>query len=121
MSTRQPGSVPSRAAFPLEHKKPRMWCADPWQMKIAGIGTASNQEMFGALLIILASEVCRDKSSEEEVWPAVTAVLEKEKHSFPVLFDANRQPARFTRRLRQKVPVDSTCATSLTVRGGRSS
>jgi hypothetical protein len=79
-------------------KKPRMWCDDPWQMKIAGVGTASNQEMFGALLIILASEVCRDKSSEEEVWPAVTAVLDKDKHSFPVLFDANRQPGALCKK-----------------------
>jgi hypothetical protein len=80
------------------HKKPRMWCDDPWQRKIAGIGTASNQEMFGALLIVLASEVCRDKSSEEELWPAVAAVLEKDKHSFPVLFDSNRQPGTLCKR-----------------------
>src|SRR5690349_11229006 len=37
-------------------KKPRMWCDDPWQREIGGIGIVSNQEMFGALLIILASE-----------------------------------------------------------------
>jgi hypothetical protein len=80
------------------HKKPRMWCDDPWQRKIAGIGNVSNQEMFGALLIILASEVCRDKSSEEELWPAVAAVLEKDKHSFPLLFDGNRQPGALCKK-----------------------
>ena len=58
------------------HKKPRMWCDDPWQRRIAGIGNASSQEIFGALLIILASEVCREKSSEEELWPAVAAAWE---------------------------------------------
>src|SRR5215469_6520550 len=80
------------------HKKPRMRCGDPWQKNITGIGTASNQEMFGALLIILASNVCRERSSEEELWPAVASVLEKDRHSFPVLFDANRQPGAMCKK-----------------------
>ena len=95
-------------------KKPRMWCDDPWQYKLPSVGTASNQEMFGALLIILASEVCRDKSSEEELWPAVAAVLDKDKHTFPFLFDMNRQPgtlckkamAEGARRLRLRNLID---------------
>jgi len=42
--------------------------------------------MFGGLLLILASEVCRDNSGEDAVWPAVTSVLKADKISFPILF-----------------------------------
>ncbi len=59
------------------HKKPRMWCDDPWQKNVTGVGTASNQEMFSALLIVLAAHVCREKSSEDELWAAVASVLER--------------------------------------------
>src|ERR1039457_1260759 len=42
--------------------------------------------MFGALLLVLASEVCRVSSNEDSVWPAVTAVLKTDTVSFPALF-----------------------------------
>jgi len=45
---------------------PRTWCESTWQVDLQdNHGTsASRQEMFGALLIILASEACRDRASE---------------------------------------------------------
>jgi hypothetical protein len=79
-------------------KKPRMWSDDPWQRKIENGVIVSNQEMFGALLVILASEICRDTASEEEVWPAVTAVLAVDKLTFRLLFDANRQPGTLCKK-----------------------
>lgn len=65
---------------------PRMWCEDTWQIGLSKELSASRQEMFGALILILASEVCRDNSGEDAVWPAVTAVLKADRISFPVLF-----------------------------------
>jgi hypothetical protein len=70
---------------------PRMWCEDPFQIGLANQVLASRQEMFGALLLILASEVCRANSNELAVWPAVTAVLKADRVSFPTLF-AGGQP-----------------------------
>lgn len=73
--------------------KPRNWCDDPWQISLGEMGTASPQEMFGALLIILAAEVCRAKSNEEELWPAAAGVLQADKITFPALFATGRQPS----------------------------
>lgn len=70
---------------------PSMWCEDPFQIGLANQVLASRQEMFGALLLVLASEICRANSNELAVWPAVTAVLKADKVSFPALF-AGGQP-----------------------------
>lgn len=67
---------------------PRMWCDSTF--RVSKEVSASRREMFGALLLILASEVCRDSSNEEAVWPAVTAVLKTDKISFPALFVAGQ-------------------------------
>ena len=77
--------------------KPRMWCEDTFQIRLANQIFASPQEMFGALLLILASEVCRTNSNEDAVWPAVTAVLKADKVSFPALFVAG-QPTTACKR-----------------------
>ena len=60
-----------------------MWCESIWQVEKV---SASPQEMCGVLLLILASEICRDRSNEDAVWPAITAVLRANKGSFPTLF-----------------------------------
>ena len=75
-----------RAWFSERWGWPRMWCEDTWQTDLSNHLFASRQEMFGTLIIILASELCRDNSSEDAVWPAVTAVLRADKITFPVLF-----------------------------------
>lgn len=62
----------------------RVWCESTSQIEFSNDIFASQREMFGALLLILASEVCRANSNEDAVWPAVTAALDKE--SFPALF-----------------------------------
>src|SRR5579863_1472582 len=64
----------------------RVWCESTFQRDLSDEIFASQREMFGALLLILASEVCRAKSTEDAVWPAVTAVLQADKASFPGLF-----------------------------------
>lgn len=64
----------------------RLWCESTFQVDLSDGMFASRREMFGALLLILASEVCRANSSEDAVWPAVTAVLQADKVSFSALF-----------------------------------
>jgi len=70
---------------------PRMWCESTRQVNLPKETSASRQEVFGALFVVLASEVCRDKSNEDAVWPTVTAVLKADTISFPALF-AGGQP-----------------------------
>ena len=77
--------------FSQQWGKPHMWCESAFQSELSNGIFASPQEMFGAVLIILASEVCRTTSNEDSVWPAVTAVLKADTVSFPALF-AGGQP-----------------------------
>jgi len=63
--------------------RPRMWCEDTFQTALPDQIHASRQEMFGALLLILATELCRANSNEDAVWPAVTTVLKADTVSFP--------------------------------------
>jgi hypothetical protein len=77
--------------------KPRMWCEDTFQIALSNQISASRQEMFGAMFLVLASEVCRRKANEDAVWPAVTAVLKADKVSFPALFVAG-QPTTACKR-----------------------
>jgi hypothetical protein len=64
----------------------RVWCESTSQVCLSEGSFASKREMFGVLLLILASEVCRASSNEDSVWPAVTAVLHADKVSFSSLF-----------------------------------
>src|SRR5450759_2300657 len=72
--------------FSQQWGRPRMWCESTFQSDLCNEIFASPQEMFGALLLILAAEVCRTSSNEDSVWPAVTAVLKTDTVSFPSLF-----------------------------------
>lgn len=72
--------TPEEADF-LEHwfasqfGKPRNWCDRTWQERVEEDTTASSREMFGALFLILASEVCRDRCCEDLVWPTVATAF----------------------------------------------
>src|ERR1017187_3603748 len=72
--------------FSQQWGRPLMWCEDTFQSDLSNGIFASSQEMFGALLLVLASEVCRTSSNEDSVWPAVTAVLKADTVSFSALF-----------------------------------
>ncbi len=63
-----------------------MWCESTSQVYLSNGIFASKREMFGGLLLILASEVCRANSNEDSVWPVVTAVLQTDKGFFSPLF-----------------------------------
>src|ERR1017187_9127214 len=99
--------------FSQQWGKPHMWCESTFQSDLSNEIFASPQEMFGAVLLILASEVCRTTSNEDSVWPAVTAVLKADKVSFPALF-VGGQPttacknalAAGSRRLRLRNLID---------------
>ena len=99
--------------FSQQWGRPHMWCESTFQSRLCNEIFASPQEMFGALLLILASEVCRANSNEDSVWPAVTAVLRTDTISFPALF-VGGQPttacknavAAGSRRLRLRNLID---------------
>lgn len=67
-----------------------MWCESTSQVDLSNGILASKREMFGGLLLILASEVCRANSNEDSVWPAVTAALQTDKGFFSPLFVAGQ-------------------------------
>jgi hypothetical protein len=73
----------------------RTWCESTF--RVSDRISASRQEMFGALMLILASEVCRDRSNEDAVWPAVTAIFKANEVSFPALF-VGGQPSPLCKR-----------------------
>lgn len=60
-----------QAWFDGQYGKPRNWCDRTWQEKVEGAHTASSREMFGALFLILASEIARDHCNEESLWPPI--------------------------------------------------
>lgn len=64
----------------------RMWCESTRQLNVSSEVIASRREMFGAVLLIFCSELCRANSNEDAVWPTVTAVLQADRLNFPALF-----------------------------------
>jgi len=63
-----------------------LWCESMWQDELTPELSASRQEMFGALLLILAAEKCRDRSNEDSVWPTTTEILKHNSSAFSSLF-----------------------------------
>jgi hypothetical protein len=99
--------------FSALYGKPRNWCERDWQESLIDGQTASSREMFGGLFLILAAELCREKSSEDSVWPTVVDVLKADRISFSKLFVAG-QPTELcksamaagARRLRLRNVID---------------
>jgi len=77
--------------FAGQYGRPRNWCDRTWQEKVEGDHSASSREMFGALFLILASELGRDLCSEESLWPIIAERFETNKATHSVLF-ANQHP-----------------------------
>jgi hypothetical protein len=82
--------------FDVQYGKPRNWCDRTWQEKIEGTHTASSREMFGALFLILASEIGRDHSSEESLWPSIAEKFRTNKSTHAVLF-GNDHPTEISK------------------------
>ena len=82
--------------FAIQFGKPRNWCDRTWQEKVEDDHTASSREMFGALFLILASELCRDHCSEEAIWPIVAENLKANKTTHSVLF-TNQNPSELSK------------------------
>lgn len=76
--------------FSALYGKPRNWCERDWQEELIDGRTASSREMFGALFLILASELCREMSTEDSVWPTVAGVMKSDRLSFSTLFVAGQ-------------------------------
>jgi hypothetical protein len=72
--------------FNVQYGKPRNWCDRTWQERVEGTHTASSREMFGALFLILASEIGRDHCSEESLWPSIAERFQTNKTTHSVLF-----------------------------------
>jgi hypothetical protein len=77
--------------FNFQYGRPRSWCERTWQEKVEGSHTASSREMFGALFVILASEIGRDHCSEESLWPGIAERFLANKTTHSVLF-GNHHP-----------------------------
>jgi len=67
-------------------ESPGLWCWRTWQETVEGDVTASSREMFGALFLILASEIIREECNEESVWPAISSLFKQNKGTHSVLF-----------------------------------
>lgn len=72
--------------FSVQYGRPRNWCDRTWQERVEGSHTASSREMFGALFLILASEIGRDHCSEESLWPGIAEKFLINKITHSVLF-----------------------------------
>ena len=58
-----------------------------------------SSEKFGALLLCLGVEACREKSREDSVWPIIRKIL-PESHPFQSeLFLSNGQPSQLTKKM----------------------
>ena len=77
--------------------KPRNWCERDYVDTLPGGVLASQREMFGALLLTLAAEICRGEGGEDAVWPKVTSILRADKFSFPYLFSSANQPSELAK------------------------
>jgi len=77
--------------FADQFGKPRNWCDRTWQEPVEEGITASNREMLGMLFLILASEICRDRCSDELIWPTIATAFAANRTTRAVLF-ANQQP-----------------------------
>jgi hypothetical protein len=75
--------------FSALYGKPRNWCDRDWQEELTEGQTASSREMFGALFLIMSSELCRNECGEDSVWPKVSEVLRSDSLTFPTLFLGN--------------------------------
>lgn len=75
-----------QAWFDGQYGRPRNWCDRTWQEKVEGAHTASSREMFGALFLILASEIARDHCTEESLWPGIAERFRTNKTTHSVLF-----------------------------------
>jgi hypothetical protein len=72
--------------FNVQYGRPRNWCDRTWQESVEGSHTASSREMFGALFLILASEIGRDHCSEDSLWPGIAEGFRNNKTTHSVLF-----------------------------------
>jgi len=92
---------------------PGDWCERTWQERVEEGVTASSREMFGALFLTFAAEVCRGQCGEESVWPTISEAFRRSKRTHAALF-ANREPtevckaamAAGARRLRLRNLID---------------
>jgi hypothetical protein len=82
--------------FEGQYGRPRNWCDRTWQEKVDGVHTASSREMFGALFLILASEIARDHCNEESLWPTIAQRVTTNKTTRSVLF-GNDHPAELSK------------------------
>ena len=78
-----------QAWFDGQYGRPRNWCDRTWQEKVEGSHTASSREMFGALFLILASEIARDHCNEESLWPGIAEKFSTNKATYSVLFESD--------------------------------
>lgn len=75
------------------------WIQSVMLAKFPGRAYATYRQMFGALLLCVAAEVCREESREDSVWPAVRSILPQLHALQQELFVSNGQPSSLTKDL----------------------
>ncbi len=75
------------------------WIESVMLAKFPGRAYATYRQMFGALLLCVAAEVCREESREDSVWPAVRSILPQLHALQQELFVSNGQPSSLTKDL----------------------
>ena len=81
----------------LTPKSAENWIYSVMLAKYADDACATYRQMFGSLLICAGAEVCREKSREDSVWPAIRSILPESHALRRELFLPNGQPSPLTK------------------------
>lgn len=75
------------------------WIKSVMLARFPGKAYATYRQMFGALLVCVGAEVCRDESREDSVWPTIRSILPSSHALQRELFLSNGQPSCPTKDL----------------------
>lgn len=75
------------------------WVKSILMVRLGPEGLASCSEMLGGVFLCIASEVCREESREDSVWPAIRKALPTSSSLRSELFLSDGQPSRLAREI----------------------
>ena len=83
----------------LTPKSVENWFKTVMLSKIDSDMFISYRQMFGSILLCAGTEVCREESREDSVWPAIRSILPKSHDLRNELFLPNGQPSSLTKSI----------------------
>jgi hypothetical protein len=92
------------------HLKPESvenWARSILMVRLGPESLASCSEMLGGVFLCIASEVCREESREDSVWPAIRKTPSISSSLRSELFLSDGQPSRLAREI-----IDDACMSS---------